>query len=80
MMRLKSHAGELIGTALAGTGAYTSFQANFDFWFRQLGTAVAVVAGGLTALAVLRNEFPQYLPPRLRKKPDVPSTSTNPGP
>lgn len=36
-------------------GAITARQEQFDFWFRQCGTAVAILAGGFSILYVIHN-------------------------
>lgn len=52
--RLKVLVVELVGTAVAGAGAITAQQAQFDYWFRQFGTLVAIVAGGATIYRIFR--------------------------
>lgn len=69
MERFKLYSVEVLGTTTSGVGVITSFQTQFDYWLRQLGVFAAILAAGLTTLVILRNEFPEYLPRFLRKKP-----------
>lgn len=66
---IRSHALELIGTGASFIGAITARMENFEYWLRNLGLAVALVAGVLTILSVLRKEFPYTLPKQLRPGP-----------
>ena len=75
---IRSHALELIGTGASFIGAITARMENFEYWLRNLGLAVALVAGVLTILSVLRKEFPHLLPKQLR--PSAPTRSTPPQP
>ena len=66
---IRSHALELIGTGASFIGAITARMENFEYWLRNLGLAVALVAGVLTIFSVLRKEFPHLLPKQLRPVP-----------
>lgn len=66
---IRSHALELIGTGASFIGAITARMENFEYWLRNLGLAVALVAGVLTILSVFRKEFPHLLPKQLRPVP-----------
>lgn len=70
LMRLKYHATELFGSLASALGAITSRQVEFDYWFRQLGTAVALIAGLFTVAVIIRKEFPEYLPNKFRRPVD----------
>lgn len=70
--RIRIYAAELLGTAISAGGAYTSRQTLFDYWFRQCGTFVAITVGVLTIITIVRNEYPELLPMRFRKKPKTP--------
>ncbi len=67
LMRLKYHAFELLGTLTSTMGAITARMEDFEYWLRQFGTLVAIVAGAATIFAVLRKEFP-------RKGPESPAS------
>ena len=72
---IRSHALELIGTGASFIGAITARMENFEYWLRNLGLAVALVAGVLTLFSVLRKEFPHLLPRKFR-----PHSPRPPGP
>lgn len=69
---IRSHALELIGTGASFVGAITSRMEDFEYWLRNLGLAVALAAGVLTSLSILRKEYPHLLPKFLRPKPPAP--------
>lgn len=54
--RLKAHAGEIAGTTTSALGVITARQDEFEWWFRQCGTAIAIIAGILTIRSLLKNK------------------------
>ena len=52
--RVRVLAVELIGTATAAAGAITAHQQQLEFWLRQAGTLVAILAGLATIYRVFR--------------------------
>lgn len=57
--RLKPLVNEIFGTGIAGLGALTARQEQFEYWFRNFGTLVAVVAGTLTIYRIIRPAKPK---------------------
>lgn len=52
--RIKPIIAESIGATVSGAGAVTAWQQQFDYWFRQFGTLVAVIAGLATIWTIIR--------------------------
>ena len=75
---VRSHTLELLGTGASFIGAITSRMENFEYWLRNLGLAVALVAGVLTILSILRKDYPHLLPKKLR--PSAPTGAKPPQP
>ena len=52
---MKAHIPQLTGFYISSVGAITANMEHLDFWLRCIASIVAIVAGSLTALSVIRN-------------------------
>lgn len=52
---MRSFFPEIGGSSASLMGAITANQEQFEFWLRIAGTSVAIIAGTLTIISLLRN-------------------------
>lgn len=63
---------ELFGIVIAGAGVSASFWDKLEQGLQIFGLLMGGIASALVVLSMLRKEFPEYLPAKLRRKNPAP--------